>query len=243
MEGVNIHSMCLEPKIAASRDKYLNMPPADRRTHYKCGKKYVVLEDLTDWPSYARQHRCGKKVETKWSADSLLNRKICIFEGDITTLEIDGIVNAANNRLLGGGGVDGAIHKAAGPQLLEECAALNGCATGDAKATGGYKLPAKYIIHTVGPIGENESKLHGCYLTCLETAKALRMRHIAFPCISTGVYGYPNKNAAHVALSTTREWLEKEENAKQVDRIIFCLFLPVDVKHYKELLNTYFPLE
>lgn len=178
-------------------------------------------------------------------------------------------MNAANNRLLGGGGVDGAIHKAAGPQLLEECSALNGCATGDAKATGenpgftlhccifvrcrptrplaapngkvcfpkeddpftsrptvpyffsgGYKLPAKYIIHTVGPIGENESKLHGCYLTCLETAKAIRMRHIAFPCISTGVYGYPNKSAAHVALSTTREWLEKEENANQVSAIL-----------------------
>lgn len=85
--------------------------------------------------------------------------------------------------------------------------------------SGGYKLPAKYIIHTVGPIGENESKLHGCYLTCLETAKALRMRHVAFPCISTGVYGYPNKNAAHVALSTAREWLEKEENAKEVSLI------------------------
>ncbi|XP_022669375.1 uncharacterized protein LOC111267782 isoform X2 [Varroa jacobsoni] len=242
MEAVNVHTMSTEPNVVANREKYLNMTLDERRQHYKCGKKFAVLEDLMDWPTYGRLKDCTKKVETKWPVKPELNRKICIFEGDITTLEIDAIVNAANNRLMGGGGVDGAIHRAAGPQLIEECATLNGCDTGDAKVTGGYKLPAKYIIHTVGPIGENEAKLHRCYLICLETAKANRIRHIAFPCVSTGVYGYPNKNAAHVALSTIREWLERDENATQVDRIIFCLFLPVDVKAYKDLLNTYFPL-
>ncbi|OQR75229.1 O-acetyl-ADP-ribose deacetylase MACROD2-like [Tropilaelaps mercedesae] len=204
--------------------KYLNLGLDERRTRYKCGKKFTVLEDLVDWPSYARLKDCAQKVETKWTVKPELNRKICIFEGDITTLEIDAIVNAANNRLMVGGGVDGAIHRAAGPLLLEESSSLNGCDTGDAKATGGYNLPAKYVIHTVGPIGENEAKLHRCYLTCLETAKANRMRHIAFPCISTGVYGYPNKSAAHVALSTTREWLEKDGNAVQVRGIYTAHF-------------------
>ena len=139
-------------------------------------------------------------------------RSIKYYSGDITTLKVDGIVNAANSSLLGGGGVDGAIHRAAGPQLLEECRTLNGCRTGEAKITGGYNLPAKHVIHTVGPIYSGSvsdaDDLHNCYWNSLEVAKANDLHSIAFPGISTGVYGYPKKDAAKIALKTVKEWLE-----------------------------------
>ncbi len=132
--------------------------------------------------------------------------------GDITKLAVDAIVNAANSSLLGGGGVDGCIHRAAGPELLAECRTLNGCRTGEAKITAGYKLPAKHVIHTVGPIysgrASDAQDLRNCYWNSLELAKANDLHSIAFPGISTGVYGYPKKDAAKIALETVREWLE-----------------------------------
>lgn len=165
---------------------------------------------------------------------------IKVVQGDITKLKVDAIVNAANKSLLGGGGVDGAIHAAAGPDLLVECRTLGGCQTGEAKITKGYNLPAKYIIHTVGPIyrfhtpAEDEQLLADCYRNSLNLAQKYDCHSIAFSCISTGVYGYPKKAAAQVAVATIKEWLT--EHPSQME-IIFCVFDDENKTIYQEILK------
>jgi len=164
-------------------------------------------------------------------------KKIVLIRADITKLKVDAIVNAANSSLLGGGGVDGCIHRAAGPKLLKECAKLGGCETGQSKITKGYKLPAKHIIHTVGPVGEKPEKLTSCYTSCLELVKEHELKTVAFCCISTGIYGYPNDKAAKVAFSTVVEWIKS--NMDVIDKIIFCTFLEKDLVLYEDLITEY----
>lgn len=161
-----------------------------------------------------------------------------LIKDDITKLEVDAIVNAANSRLLGGGGVDGAIHRAAGPQLLEECKTLNGCPTGAAKLTKGYHLPAKYVIHTVGPVwrggNNNESELlKSCYESCLNLAVDNKITSIAFPNISTGVYGFPKQLASEIAVDTVRKFLDQNP---QIEQVYFVCFDEDNYKLYAEKL-------
>lgn len=165
--------------------------------------------------------------------------ELIAVQGDITKQQVDAIVNAANSSLLGGGGVDGAIHRAAGPELLTECRKLNGCATGDAKATPGFNLPAKWVFHAVGPVwhggGHGEDRLlESCYRRALELAREHKVRSIAFPAISTGVYRFPSRRAAQIAVDTVRE----HADANGVEVVKFVCFNGETLEIYRELLSA-----
>ena len=165
--------------------------------------------------------------------------RIELLLGDITKQKVDAIVNAANTTLLGGGGVDGAIHRTAGPDLLAECRTLGGCPTGEARITQGYKLPAKYVIHTVGPVwhgggrGEDEL-LTSCYRNSLALAEKHGVKSIAFPCISTGAYGFPAERAAKIAVTTVGDYLS---SSPSIDKVVFVCFLERDYATYTRLLK------
>lgn len=171
------------------------------------------------------------------SVDGIDGDRISLVLGDITKQNVDAIVNAANTTLLGGGGVDGAIHRAAGPKLLEECRTLGGCPTGEGKITKGYNLPARWVIHTVGPVwhggGQREDELlASCYRNSLALAERHGIKTIAFPCISTGAYGFPDERAAKIAVREATQFLEQNES---IEKIVFVCFLKRDFDLYKKL--------
>jgi O-acetyl-ADP-ribose deacetylase (regulator of RNase III) len=174
-------------------------------------------------------------------ASPVHNDRVGLIRGDITTLAVDAIVNAANTSLLGGGGVDGAIHRAAGRQLFEECLTLNGCSTGSSKITDAYNLPCKKVIHTVGPIYDDLSPnvsaadLQGCYRSSLELAVKNNLKTIAFSGISTGIYGYPSLDASGVACEEVMEFLDSDDG-KKLDKVIFVTFEEKDVRAYNAVL-------
>jgi O-acetyl-ADP-ribose deacetylase (regulator of RNase III) len=166
-----------------------------------------------------------------------MKKEVKIVQGDITKQEVDAIVNAANTSLLGGGGVDGAIHRAAGPQLLEETRQMGGCPTGEARVSKGYRLPAKWVIHTVGPVwsGGNRNEdalLAGCYRNSFQEAERLGVKSIAFPSISTGAYGFPLERATRIALHETKKFLE---GSRSVERVVFVCFGGEATSTYQEI--------
>ncbi|XP_074720479.1 ADP-ribose glycohydrolase MACROD2 isoform X2 [Strix uralensis] len=229
------------------KERLLKMTLEERRKEYL--RDYVALKNIPTWMEdlKSKSESDGENTKEDLQGKKSLSEKVSLYRGDITLLEVDAIVNAANSSLLGGGGVDGCIHRAAGPCLVAECRNLSGCETGQAKITCGYDLPAKYVIHTVGPIARghltdtHKENLANCYKSSLKLAKENNIRSIAFPCISTGIYGFPNEPAAVIALNTIKEWLSK--NHSEVDRIIFCVFLEVDYKIFKKKMGEFFPLD
>ncbi|XP_067278545.1 ADP-ribose glycohydrolase MACROD2 [Pseudorasbora parva] len=222
----------------AEKERLLSLGLEDRRKDYR--GNYVELDKIPTWAN----HDNNTATEEEEHLSVSLADKVSLYKGDITILEVDAIVNAANSSLLGGGGVDGCIHRAAGHLLYEECHSLNGCDTGKAKITCGYDLPAKYVIHTVGPItrgnlGQSQKDdLESCYKTSLKLMKDNNLRSVAFPCISTGIYGFPNEPAAEIALKTVHEWIVS--NQDEIDRVIFCVFLETDYEIYKRKMSDFF---
>ena len=193
-------------------------------------------------PSPATTSPATGVLESPFEPDDELNEKVALWQGSIVNLEADAIVNAANTGLVGGGGVDGAIHRAAGPGLLAECRMLVRPGTpGRTKITKGYALAAAHVLHTVGPVGEHPATLLSCYDSCLRLARAHGLRTLAFCGVSTGVYGYPVEQAAKAVLSFVRRWLQNPDNAASVSRIVFVNFVSHQHSVYQRWIPYYFP--
>lgn len=249
-----------------SRELRVNPELFQRRQFYHCGGNFYSVDEI---PKYVDEFQgvdtaitetpasigdateetatvaANKKQQQqpRFLPNQEINEKISIWRGDITLLEADAIVNAANESLLGGGGIDGAIHMAAGPELQQYNALLGGCPVGSARLSPGYRLPAKYVISTVGPQGEHPLALRSCYEACLEIAAQNReIESIAFCCVSVGNYGYELDKATNVALETVRRWLERSYNRIKINRIIFVVYNDREEQMYRELMPTYFPL-
>lgn len=203
-------------------------------------KRIVTLSEIPILPDlYAASDLPTPTYPPLYQPSASINAHVGLIRGDITSLRVDAIVNAANTSLLGGGGVDGVIHRAAGPELLAECRTLHGCETGGAKITKGYRLPAKHVIHTVGPIyhgaEKSEPLLRKCYEESLRVAVENKVRTVAFSAISSGIYGYPVRDAAKVACDTVRKFLEGE-NGKHIMRVVFVVFEEDNVRAYKNTI-------
>ncbi|XP_022599410.1 O-acetyl-ADP-ribose deacetylase MACROD2 isoform X2 [Seriola dumerili] len=223
------------------KERLLRLEREERRKEYR-RQDFISLDKI---PTWREENRVNDNEEgQELTGGGGLSDKVSLYKGDITVLEVDAIVNAANSSLLGGGGVDGCIHKAAGSCLYDECHSLNGCDTGKAKITCGYDLPARYVIHTVGPVarghvGPTETNdLTSCYQNSLRLMKEHGLSTVAFPCISTGIYGFPNEPAADIALNTVKSWIE--ENPDKITRVIFCVFLETDFAIYKKKMSVIF---
>lgn len=211
------------------------------RAARQASKRIISLSEIPTLPDLYLTDDLITSNTPLFKPSASINSRIGLIRGDITALRLDAIVNAANTSLLGGGGVDGAIHRAAGPDLLAECRTLHGCKTGQAKITKGYNLPAKHVIHTVGPVyfrdeERSEALLRSCYEESLKVAVENKVRTVALSAVSTGVYGYPVRDAAKVACETVRRFLEGEQGEK-ITRVVFVVFEDDNVRAY----NTAIP--
>ncbi|KAI9696742.1 MAG: hypothetical protein M1836_005104 [Candelina mexicana] len=207
----------------------------------------IPLAEIPTLSLLYKLNRLQPASSTTSKPNQSFNNKVSLIRNDITKLQLDSIVNAANESLLGGGGVDGAIHRAAGGGLFEECSELDGCATGDAKITNAYELPCKKVIHAVGPVyfttkksGKHTSLLQGCYRRSLELAVDNGLKSIAFSALSTGVYGYPSGEAAETAIGEVKRFLESRKG-EALERVVFCSFEEKDERAYEEWIPKYFP--
>ncbi|KAM6956317.1 ADP-ribose glycohydrolase MACROD2 [Aplochiton taeniatus] len=213
------------------KERLFRLDLEERRKEYR-RSDYVTLDKIHTWRQARKEN--GEEEGKETLSGGRVSDKVSLYKGDITILEVDAIVNA----------VDGCIHKAAGSCLYDECNTLNGCETGNAKITCGYDLQAKYVIHTVGPVarghvGSTETRdLTSCYQNSLKLLMEHGLSTVAFPCISTGIYGFPNDPAADIALKTVKAWVE--EHPDQITRVIFCVFLETDYKIYKEKMTKFF---
>jgi O-acetyl-ADP-ribose deacetylase (regulator of RNase III) len=204
----------------------------------------ITLDQIPTWAAEGARRLFDHPLSPKYPASTPINSRISFWmRGDSVRLQADAIVNAANSDLRPGGGICGAIHSAAGPKLAEECRKYRPCPTGKAVRTSGFRLPAKYVIHAVGPIGENAALLRSAYAETLKFIDGSNVKSIGLCCLSTGIYGYPIKPATHIALETVREFLENRRNLEKTERIVFVVFEPSDVIVYNEIIPTYFPID